>query len=75
MVRVAEADPENRETDDGLRLYVAFTMVGFDETFRLTLPAKPFRLARDMTKVASWPCGTVRAPGFDPKVKSGEFDP
>lgn len=75
MVNVPKPDPANSETEVGLRLYVAFCRFGFADTFRLTLPAKPFRLFMVMAKMAIWPFGTVKVAGFEARVKSGGFDP
>lgn len=46
-------------------------MFGFADTFRLTLPAKPFRLSIETEKVAIWPCETINVAGFEASVKSG----
>ena len=44
IVRVGDAVPVNRETEDGLSANVEFVIVGNIVAFRSTLPAKLLRL-------------------------------
>lgn len=74
-MRVDVPDPISRETELGFRAIVTFAIPGVREKFRLTLPAKLFRLLSDTVIEARLPCGVVIETGLVPIAKSGVVGP
>ncbi len=73
-VRTDVSDPVRSESELGFKAVVTFAILGDSETFKLTLPAKLFRLVSDNVKVASEPWEVENEAGLAPRVKSGVFD-
>lgn len=72
---VVDPDPVSRETEPGFSAIVTFVIPGVRVQFRLTLPAKLFRLVSDTVIEARLPCGAVIETGFVARVKSGFVGP
>ena len=73
-VRVEDPAPVRRDTELGFNAIVTLLIPGEIEYFRLTLPAKLFKLASVTVKAARLPSGVVIETGLVPSVKSGAVD-
>ncbi len=74
-VSVEVPEPVNNDTELGFRANVKLPSTGVSVAFRLTLPAKLFRLDNCMEKLVSDPCEIIWFDGDACTVKSGVFDP
>ncbi len=74
-VSVEVPEPVNNDTELGFSANVTLPSAGVSVAFRLTLPAKLFRLVNCIEKLVSDPCEIIWFDGDACIMKSGNFEP